>query len=152
MTSDLRLLHWPEDDRASFTQFTVIMTEVQARIQAISGEAGGVPVPRPPREPTPRECAAMILRHRRGVRAMARADGDLFGDPAWEILLAIFAADVPQSETAILEAAGFAPDGLVGARWVRLLMARDWVARTLEGRLRLTDKGLASLSAIFEQM
>jgi len=90
MMSDLRLLHWPEADRASFAHFTTVMADVQARIRAISGDVGGVPVPRPPRMPTPQECAAMILKHRRDVRRLADEDADLFGDPAWEITLAVF--------------------------------------------------------------
>lgn len=152
MMSDLRLLHWPEEDRASFAEFSSIMTDVQARIQAISGETGGVPVPRPPRVPTSRECAAMILRHRRDVRAMAGEDGDLFGDPAWEIMLAVFVADPPRDDAAALEAAGVSIDGSVGARWIRLLIMRGWVERTGDGMLCATTKGEGILRGYFERL
>lgn len=152
MTSELRLLHWPEEDRASFAQFTSVMTDVQARIHAISGEAGGVPVPRPPRVPTPRECAAMILRHRRDVRALAGEDGDLFGDPAWEIMLAVFAADPPRDDASILAAADMLADGSVGPRWIAVLIRRDWVERTDQGQLRATTKGEAILNGYFRRL
>ena len=152
MTSDLRLLHWPEEDRASFTQFTAVMTDVQARIQAISGEAGGVPVPRPPRVPTPRECAAMILLHRQHVRAMAGPDGDLFGDPAWEIVLAVYVAQHLQEDAAILDAAGLPGDGVAGTRWIDLLIARDWIERSEHGRLSATAKCRAILEAYFQRL
>ncbi|QXT36932.1 hypothetical protein KV697_06445 [Sphingomonas sanguinis] len=152
MSSDLRLLHWPAADHASFVRFTSVMADVQARIHAISGEAGGVPVPRPPRVPTPRECAAMILRHRRDVRALAGSDGDMFGDPAWEIALAVFQAEGPQSDAALLETAGLSPTGVVGERWIKLLLARDWVERCEEGHLRATDKMVTILNGYFTRL
>ncbi|WP_267434741.1 hypothetical protein [Sphingomonas sp. GM_Shp_1] len=152
MTSDLRLLHWPEEDHANFTQFTAIMAEVQTRIQAISGEAGGVPVPRPPRVPTPRECAAMILRRRRDIRAMAGPDADLFSDPAWEIMLAVFVADEPQSDATLFDAAGMPGDSVAGAESIALLIARDWIERTGAGHLRATEKSRAILEQYFQRL
>ncbi|WP_322963084.1 hypothetical protein [Sphingomonas fuzhouensis] len=152
MNCDLRLLHWPAEDRASFAHFSTVMADVQARIHAISGEAGGVPVPRPPRVPTPQECAAMILRHRRDMRVIAGADGDMFGDPAWEIALAVFIAEGPCSDDAVLDAAGLSPTGMVGARWIGLLLARDWVARDAGGYLHATDKMARMLTGYFSQL
>lgn len=149
MTSEIRLLHWPAEDRASFGRFTAVMADVQARIHAISGESSGVPVPRPPRVPTPQECAAMILKHRRDMRAIAGPDGDLFGDPAWEIALAVFQTDGRESDAALLDKAGLSATGIVGARWIRLLLARGWVERDEDGYLRATEKMVAALNRYF---
>ncbi len=152
MNSDLRLLHWPAADHASFVHFTSVMADVQARIHAISGEAGGVPVPRPPRVPTPQECAALILKRRREVRALAGGDGDMFGDPAWEIALAVFQAEGQESDAALMETAGLSATGAVGGRWIKLLLARDWVERRADGHLYATDKTVTFLNGYFTRL
>ena len=157
IVTDLRLLHWPEQDRASFAHFTTVMTDVQARIRAISGEVGGVPVPRPPRVPTPRECAAMILKHRRDVRGLAGDDGELFGDPGWEITLAVYDAEGALDDAAMLERAGLSPTGTVGPRWIALLIQRGWIVRDAAssdgaGHLRATEKAETILSRYFARL
>lgn len=152
MNSDLRLLHWPAADHASFVHFTSVMADVQARIHAISGEAGGVPVPRPPRVPTPQECAALILKRRREVRALAGGDGDMFGDPAWEIALAVFQAEGQESDAALMETAGLSATGAVGGRWIKLLLARDWIERRADGHLYATDKTVTFLNGYFTRL
>lgn len=152
MTCDLRLLYWPAEDRASFAHFSSVMADVQARIHAISGDAGGVPVPRPPRVPTPRECAAMILAQRRDMRALTGEDSDMFGDPAWEIALAVFQAEAALGDAALLEAAGLSPSGTTGPRWIALLLSRGWIERDAEGRLQATDKMVAILNDYFHRL
>lgn len=152
MMSDLRLLHWPEADRASFAHFTTVMADVQARIRAISGDVGGVPVPRPPRVPTPQECAAMILKHRRDVRRLADEDADLFGDPAWEITLAVFHMSGKLDDAGALEAADLAPDGTVGRRWIALLIRRGWLARDEGGYLSATARAETALQSYFTRL
>ncbi len=152
MNGDLRLLHWPAEDRASFGRFAAVMADVQARIQAISGEASGVPVPRPPRVATPRECAAMILKHHQEVRAIAGGDADMFGDPAWEIALAVFHAEGQENDAALLEMAGLSPSGQVGGRWIKLLLARGWVERRDDGHLHATEKMITILNGYFTRL
>ena len=56
----------------------------------------------------------MILKHRRDMRAIAGPDGDLFGDPAWEIALAVFQTDGRESDAALLDKAGLSATGIVG--------------------------------------
>ncbi|MFN3776549.1 hypothetical protein ACR720_07450 [Sphingomonas parapaucimobilis] len=152
MNGDLRLLHWPAEDRASFGRFAAVMADVQARIQAISGDASGVPVPRPPRVATPRECAAMILKHHQEVRAIAGGDADMFGDPAWEIALAVFHAEGQENDAALLEMAGLSPSGQVGGRWIKLLLARGWVERRDNGHLHATEKMITILNGYFTRL
>lgn len=152
MNGDLRLLHWPAEDRASFGRFAAVMADVQARIQAISGDASGVPVPRPPRVATPRECAAMILKHHQEVRAIAGGDADMFGDPAWEIALAVFHAEGQENDAALLEMAGLSPSGQVGGRWIKLLLARGWVERRDDGHLHATEKMITILNGYFARL
>jgi hypothetical protein len=152
MNGDLRLLHWPAEDRASFGRFAAVMADVQARIQAISGDASGVPVPRPPRVATPRECAAMILKHHQEVRAIAGGDADMFGDPAWEIALAVFHAEGQENDAALLEMVGLSPSGQVGGRWIKLLLARGWVERRDDGHLHATEKMITILNGYFTRL
>ncbi|GAM00240.1 hypothetical protein [Sphingomonas parapaucimobilis] len=152
MNGDLRLLHWPAEDRASFGRFAAVMADVQARIQAISGDASGVPVPRPPRVATPRECAAMILKHHQEVRVIAGGDADMFGDPAWEIALAVFHAEGQENDAALLEMAGLSPSCQVGGRWIKLLLARGWVERRDNGHLHATEKMITILNGYFTRL
>ena len=134
MEPEFRLLHWPEADRASFQHFVEVMADVQTRIAAISGTpGGGVPVPRAPRVPTPRECARMILNQRIELRRIAGPCADMFGDPAWEIIIALFEAGEPLPDEALLNAIGLSPEGLTGPRWIALLVQRGWVERHEDG-------------------
>lgn len=148
MSQDLRLLHWPDEDRASFHRFVETLTQVQARVRAISGGIGSVPVPRMPRQATPREYARLILAHRRDLRALAGADGDMFGDPAWEILLALFQADVPMGEGELLSTVGFAPEAAAPRRWIWLLIERGWLVQEAGG-LVLGAPAIAMLDRYF---
>ena len=50
---------------------------------------------------------------------------------------------------ALLETAGLSPTGTLGARWVRLLIQRDWIERNADGDLLATDKMVAILSGYF---
>ena len=148
MTSDFRLLHWPVEDRASLERFAEAMTEVKSRIEAISGEVGGVPVPRLPRVPSAQECAGVILRRRLDLRRLAGDHADMLGDPAWEILLALFQSDAPMREAGILEAIGLPMQGQAGLRWVRLLVDRGWLIRD-EAGLSLGQAGKTLLERYF---
>ncbi|MGE7206363.1 hypothetical protein ACQKJZ_11860 [Sphingomonas sp. NPDC019816] len=127
MTPELRMLDWPIEDRASLTRFAEAMSEVKSRIQAISGEEGGVPVPRLPRVPTARECARVVLRQRLELRRMVGDHADMLGDPAWEMLLAVFQAEAPMPQAALFEAIGLSGQGRAGPRWVALLVDRGWL-------------------------
>ncbi len=91
----------------------------------------------------------MVLRHRRDMRDFIGADGDMFGDPAWQIALAAFQAEEPMSDTALLETAGLSSTGTLGARWIRLLIQRDWIERNADDDLLATDKMVAILSGYF---
>ncbi|WP_440978198.1 hypothetical protein ACQHGV_10820 [Sphingomonas pseudosanguinis] len=148
MAPELYMLDWPAEDRASLERFTETMTEVRSRIQAISGDAGGVPVPRLPRIPTAQECARVILRRRLDLRRMAGDHADMLGDPAWEMLLAIFQSDTPQSDTALFDMIGLSGRAQTGPRWVALLIDRGWLVREDAG-LRLGQTGRALLERYF---
>ncbi|WP_343529041.1 hypothetical protein [Sphingomonas sp.] len=152
MNSDLFLLHWPEADRASFHHFVTVMSDVQARIHAISGVPGGVPVPRPPRIANPREYARLILAKRHELRRIAGEDAEMFGDPAWEILLSLFQAEEPMTEAAVLDKAGLSSGAGVARRWIALLVDRDWVVRDDDGHLSLGTHGQERLARYFSQM
>ncbi|MET4896360.1 hypothetical protein RN629_04185 [Sphingomonadaceae bacterium jetA1] len=147
--SELRLLHWPEEDRARFHHFVNVLGDLQARVQAISGELGGVPVPRVPRAPTPQECARMILAHRRDLRTLAGADGDMFSDPAWELLLTVFQSEVRLDDMALLTTAGFSLEARAPRRWIAILEQRGWLTRE-DGKLVLGEPGAVLLARYFD--
>ena len=72
----------------------------------------------------------------------------MLGDPAWEILLALFQSDAPMREAAILEAIGLPMQGQAGLRWVRLLVDRGWLIRD-EAGLSLGQAGKTLLERYF---
>lgn len=148
MAPELHMLDWPAEDRASLERFAETMTEVRSRIQAISGEAGGVPVPRLPRVPTAQECARVVLQRRIDLRRMAGDHADMLGDPAWEMLLAVFQSDASISETALFEMIGCSQRGQAGPRWIRLLIDRGWLVRDDAG-LSLGQAGQTLLEHYF---
>jgi len=99
----------------------------------------------------------MILKHRRDVRGLAGDDGELFGDPAWEIALAVYDAEGALDDAAILERAGLSPTGTVGPRWIALLIDRGWIVRDAgldegTGHLRATEKAETILYRYFTRL
>lgn len=101
------------------------------------------------------------------IRAMLRArrkrdaifGGDLFADPAWDMLLELYAASLAQERipTSELCKAAAVP-ATTALRWIEKLHALDWVARrpdSLDARrvfVELTPRATAAMEAYFEEI
>lgn len=77
---------------------------------------------------------------------------DIFGEPAWDILLELYLAQQQQRRTTISDACrASASPQTTGLRWIRLLEERGWVKRhsdPLDGRrvfLSLTNRTNAAM-------
>ena len=79
----------------------------------------------------------------------AHLPADLLGDPAWDMLLALYLGELKQrgiTTAALCAAAGVSQTG--GARWIDALVAEDLCARTAgPERVRLTERGSKAMRA-----
>lgn len=98
-----------------------------------------------------------ILRSRRRRDYIFGAN--LFGEPAWDILLSLFLAEQQQIRTTISDACrASASPQTTGLRWIRVLEEQGWIAREcdrLDGRrvyLTLTDQADAVMQSYLEQL
>nr|NUR38391.1 hypothetical protein [Sphingomonas sp.] len=89
----------------------------------------------------------------------ARAEvfgGDLFADPAWDILLQLYAASLGGRALRLSDLAAATPRSTV-ARWIALLEERALIACELDGfnagelRIELAPVGEAKMSALFRE-
>jgi DNA-binding MarR family transcriptional regulator len=110
-----------------------------------------------PGEIGPRARAALIYNARRKRDRSLDGFQDLVGEPAWDILLCLLAADRENAEVSVSSAcfASGVP-ATTGLRWVRRLEERGLIARSddpLDGRrslLNLTEKGFEIAKAAVE--
>jgi len=99
--------------------------------------------------------AVQTMRRRR----TALFDADLFSDPAWDILLELYALHLEQQRASVssLYAASSVP-GSTALRWIAKLEHEGLVVRTddsLDARrswIKLTDEGVARMKRFFEMV
>ena len=108
--------------------------------------------------------AAAIERLVRAIlRARRRRDsmfgGDLFGEPCWDLLLELYAAEIAQQKVSISSAclaSAVAPT--TALRWIGKLERDGWVCREpdpLDGRrywLHLTPQGVSAMRSFLADM
>lgn len=103
------------------------------------------------------ELARTIYQHRK-----ARAKflpGDLLGEPAWDILLDLYVAQVERREINVTSAslASQVPS-TTGLRWIVILESRGYIERCSSGHdarvtyLRLTDQGMSQMRCYLRSM
>ena len=98
-----------------------------------------------------------ILRSRRRREKVFGAD--LFGEPTWDILLELFAAELTQQRLSVSSACyASAVPPTTALRWVSRLERQGWVERSadrIDRRrfwLRLTDRASSELRKYFDQI
>jgi len=106
-----------------------------------------------------RERNLRLVRHVRNARHLREQffEADLFADPAWDMLLDLYEAELSEQRTTVsnLCIASRVP-ATTALRWLRTLERRRLVDRTPDandGRrkfLTLSDTALTSLNALFE--
>lgn len=111
-------------------------------------------------DPTPFVTAHLVrevLRSRRRREEMFGAE--LFGEPAWDLLLELYAAELAQQKISISAACiASAVPATTALRWIDKLEKEGWVRRTsdpLDARrywLHLTDRGSATMREYLQSM
>jgi DNA-binding MarR family transcriptional regulator len=98
-----------------------------------------------------------ILRSRRRREKVFGAD--LFGEPTWDILLELFAAELTQQRLSVSSACyASAVPPTTALRWISRLERQGWVERSpdrIDRRrfwLRLTDRASSELRSYFDQI
>ena len=108
-------------------------------------------------DPRPERLVRAVQAARR--RRVALFDADLFSDPAWDILLELYAMHLEQQRASVsgLYAASSVP-GSTALRWVAKLERDGLVVRTddsLDARrswIKLTEDGVARMRRFFEML
>jgi DNA-binding MarR family transcriptional regulator len=85
--------------------------------------------------------------------------GDLFGEPAWDLLLEFFIADSENRRISVSSAcAGAGVPSTTGIRWIKELESRKLVRReddpddARRSHVRLTDAGRRALERLFREV
>ena len=121
----------------------------------IVDQVASTPASRMPNQPTTEKDIRALLRlHRTRDRFF---DGELFADPAWDILLELFAAELGQQRISVgTLCAGAAVPATTALRWISQLEAKGLIVREADPmdarrfHLSLSSAGLESMISYFE--
>lgn len=122
----------------------------------------GVSVPEQQPEPasesrpvTEQELRLMLRARRNRARFF---DGDLFADPAWDMLLELYAAELGQRRLAVTSLCiGSGVPATTALRWIRTLENKGLLVRSADPRdgrrvfVSLSETAVRSMSAYFQQ-
>jgi len=138
-------------------QLTRHADEIRDRLNAmvrIVDQMFSVPAARPSNQPVTERDIRLLLKLRRSRDRFF--DGELFADPAWDILLELYAADLGQQRISVSSlCVGAAVPPTTALRWINTLESAGWIERRpdpMDGRryfLSLSCRGLESMSAYF---
>lgn len=108
-------------------------------------------------DPAETQLVHEIIKSRRRRDAVFGAD--IFGEPAWDLLLELYLAQLQQRRTTVSEACrASASPPTTGLRWIGQLEEKGWIVREadpLDGRrvwVRLTDGAGAKMHDYFLQL
>ena len=103
------------------------------------------------------EAARQVYAQRRR-RAALFGNQELFGEPAWDILLDLYIAHAAEKQVSVSSACiGSASPPTTGLRWLGVLAENDLVLREHDPEdqrrvlVRLTDRGLAAMDEYFSR-
>jgi hypothetical protein len=122
-----------------------------------------VPTPGdPPRPPRPARSHLALARRTYALRRKREAifgNPDLFGEPAWDILLDLFIAQGEGKPVSVSSACiGSAAPATTGLRWLGVLADQGLILRENDPEdqrrvlVRLTPRGLAALERFFDEV
>ena len=118
-------------------------------------------------EPAPLKVASDQVAKTRLVREIIKSrrcrdsifGADLFGEPAWDLLLELYLAQQQQMRTSVSDACrASASPATTGLRWIRILEEQGWVKREsdpLDARrmwVSLTDRATEVMQNYLEQL
>lgn len=120
----------------------------------IIDQMAGAPVVRAPEQPVSEIDIRALLKQRRNRDRFF--EGDLFADPAWDILLELYAAALGQLRMSVSSLClGAAVPATTALRWINHLEERGMIIRKadpIDGRrhfLMLSKEGLEAMDAYF---
>ncbi len=154
------------DQAAAFASLASATGRASANASAWNG-ATTTPTP-----DAPQNSPADLSARRRGYALMARkaydvrrtrgtffGDPDLFGEPAWDILLDLYVAHVDDKSVSVSSACiGSAAPPTTGLRWLGVLAEQGLILREQDPEdqrrvlVRLSDTGLKSMDRYFEEV
>lgn len=167
-----RMLSFDRDRGADMADLTDYVRPLADELIAIAsrlrsaGEAaatnGAIPHPKKTKPARPGTRALDLARHTyllRRKRAAIFGDPDLFGEPAWDILLDLFIAAGEGKSVSVSSACiGSASPPTTGLRWLGVLTDHGLIARENDPEdnrrviVKLTPNGLAAMQRFFEAM
>lgn len=157
----------------SFGQETLLhpladeLMAIAARLRsaAAAGDESAEPEqPTPPRQRLPKSSANHLALARRAYalrrkRAAIFGNPDLFGEPAWDILLDLFIAHAEGKSVSVSSACiGSAAPATTGLRWLGVLADEGLVVREGDASdqrrvlVRLTAAGLSAMERFFDEV
>jgi hypothetical protein len=151
--------------------------QIAARLSRIADElqlaAAAGPVPPPVPAPVPTPAPALVPAQSDGMEGFSRASlvamarhayslrrqrtaifgtGDLFGEPAWDILLDLYIAQAEGKPVSVSSACiGSASPPTTGLRWLTVLTEQGLIARAADKQdhrrimVHLTERGMAAM-------
>ena len=144
----------PEGSKNSLSRQAELLRESLSSALKIVDQMSGVPIVRvSDHEISEREVRALIRLRRNRDRFF---DAEIFADPAWDILLELYAAELGQlrvSVTSLCAAAAVPPT--TALRWINQLEERRLISRRPDPTdarrhfIELTYKGIEGMNAYF---
>jgi len=116
------------DDQGPFLPVVEVREKLQSALAMIE-ELVPIPVPRGPAEPVTEQAVRSVLKARRNRDK--HFPSDLFADPAWDMLLELYAAAIAQRRMSVSSlCSGAAVPATTALRWIRALERNDLLVRT----------------------
>lgn len=149
-----RFYPWPSCDKDSVNR---VKEADQAFVQALGADkfVSNASASMLPAHPISENGIRTILKHRR--KRDEFFEGDLFADPAWDILLELYAAALGQSRLSTGSVTiGAAVPATTALRWIKSLEAKNLIERKadpLDGRrnfLSLSEGAFDALTSYFK--
>lgn len=123
----------------------------------IVDKAVSVPASQLPGQPVTERDVRSLLKIRR--KRDQFFDGEMFADPAWDILLELYAAELGQQRISVGQlCVGAAVPGTTALRWISMLENKDLIERKadpMDGRrvyLSLSAAGLQAMTSYFKSI
>ena len=153
----------PDNEQATLAAMAAKLVEIAAQLKKVAANQAGTFLsaldevsPSPPQDTAPFKVSALTLaRHAYALRRQRAAifgTSDLFGEPAWDILLDLYIAQGESKAVSVSSACiGSASPPTTGLRWLAVLTEQGLIGRTADEQdhrrvmVHLTARGIAAM-------